>query len=174
MSVIIVEKPTSIFEDFFPQELLDPWNYSPILTKLNNRRIQKRLRRQPKIVPIPNKDKDRFHVCMDVQQFSPDEISVKTNGRNITVEAKHEEKEDEHGTISRHFIRRFVLPEQYRPEDVISSLSPDGVLSVSAPKYEPLKNKNEREVPITITGPAHKTIQPQSKDKENNQTMDTN
>lgn len=49
-------------------------------------------------------------VILDVQQFTPNEITVKTTDKHIIVEGKHEEKADEHGYISRHFVRRYQLP----------------------------------------------------------------
>lgn len=48
-----------------------------------------------------NVEKDKFQIILDVQQFSPDEIAVKTNDKFIIVEGKHEEKQDEHGFVSR-------------------------------------------------------------------------
>lgn len=51
-------------------------------------------------------DKDKFHVNLDVQEFKPDEISVKVVDRFVIVEANHEEREDEHGWISRRFTRK--------------------------------------------------------------------
>jgi len=71
---------------------------------------------------------------LDVQQFSPEEMTVKVVGNNVTVEAKHEEKQDEHGYISRHFVRRYVLPASHDATRVTSSLSSDGVLTITAPK----------------------------------------
>lgn len=44
-----------------------------------------------------NVDDDKFQVILDVQQFAPSEITVKTTDKNIIVEGKHEEKADEHG-----------------------------------------------------------------------------
>lgn len=76
----------------------------------------------------------RFQVILDVQQFSPDEIIVKTVDNNIIVEAKHEERKDEHGFITRHFIRRYILPSSHDSLQVTSSLSSDGVLTITAPK----------------------------------------
>lgn len=73
-------------------------------------------------------------VILDVQQFSPDEITVKTVDNYVTVEAKHEERQDEHGYISRHFVRRYVLPPSHDLVNVTSTLSSDGVLTVTAPK----------------------------------------
>lgn len=73
-------------------------------------------------------------VILDVQQFSPDEITVKTVDNHVTVEAKHEEKQDEHGYVSRHFVRRYVLPPSHDLANITSTLSSDGVLTITAPK----------------------------------------
>lgn len=100
-----------------------------------------------------NTDKDKFQVILDVQQFTPNEITVKTNGNAIIVEGKHEEKQDEHGYVSRHFVRRYLLPNDHDVTDVVSSLSSDGILTVTAPKKQAFQG-GERVVPITHTGPA--------------------
>ena len=71
---------------------------------------------------------------MDVQQFAPSEIVVKTQNNVVLVEGKHEEKQDEHGFISRHFVRKYVLPSDIEVSNITSSLSSDGVLTISAPK----------------------------------------
>lgn len=98
-------------------------------------------------------DKEKFQVNLDVQQFTPKEITVTTVDNTIVVEAKHEEKQDEHGFVSRHFVRRYVLPDEHDPKDVYSSLSSDGVLTITAPKktLPPPPATNERIVPITKT-----------------------
>lgn len=101
-------------------------------------------------------DKDKFQVILDVQQFTPSEITVKTSGNSIIVEGKHEEKQDEHGFVSRHFVRRYVLPGDHEATDVVSSLSSDGILTVTAPKKQVLP-AGERIVPITPTGPSKPT-----------------
>lgn len=99
-----------------------------------------------------------MQVILDVQQFTPSEITVKTNGRSIVVEGKHEEKQDEHGFISRHFVRRYLLPDSHDIEGVVSSLSSDGILTVTAPKLGEKPTNAERVVPITKTGPAKNTV----------------
>ncbi|XP_045780130.1 protein lethal(2)essential for life-like [Maniola jurtina] len=106
-------------------------------------------------------DKDKFQVNLDVQHFAPEEISVKTADGFIVVEGKHEEKQDEHGYISRQFTRKYALPEGCNPETVESRLSSDGVLSIIAPKVAPAL-KNERSVPIAQTGPVRKEIKDQT------------
>lgn len=96
-------------------------------------------------------EKDQFQISLDVQHFAPDDLTVKTADGYIVIEGKHEEKEDEHGYISRQFSRRYALPEGVNPESVTSQLSADGVLTVKAPRK--MVEGNERVVPITQTGP---------------------
>ncbi|XP_053619096.1 protein lethal(2)essential for life-like [Plodia interpunctella] len=97
-------------------------------------------------------DKDKFQVNLDVQHFSPEEISVKTADGYVVIEAKHEEKQDEHGFVSRQFVRKYTLPEGAESENVVSELSSDGILTVTAPR-KVVDDKGERVVPITKTGP---------------------
>ncbi|KAG6443603.1 protein lethal(2)essential for life [Manduca sexta] len=112
-------------------------------------------------------DKDKFQVNLDVQHFTPEEITVKTVDGFVIVEGKHEEKQDEHGYISRQFTRRYALPENCDPDTVESRLSSDGVLTVIAPRVPPV-SKNERAVPITHTGPVRKEIKEPAADAEAN------
>ncbi|CAG9581967.1 unnamed protein product [Danaus chrysippus] len=99
-------------------------------------------------------EKDKFQVNLDVQHFAPEEISVKTADGFLIVEAKHEK--DEHGFISRSFSRRYPLPEGVLDDSVVSKLSSDGVLSITAPLKPPPKASSERVVPIVQTGPVRK------------------
>uniref|UniRef100_A0A914VNP1 SHSP domain-containing protein n=1 Tax=Plectus sambesii TaxID=2011161 RepID=A0A914VNP1_9BILA len=100
-------------------------------------------------------EKDKFAVSIDVQHFAPNEIKVSTSGRQLVIEGKHEEKSDEHGQIQRHFIRKYALPKEVNVENVVSHLSKEGVLTVSAPKN-------------AIEGPAVRTIpiQPAPEEKK--------
>ncbi|XP_025075239.1 protein lethal(2)essential for life [Pogonomyrmex barbatus] len=103
--------------------------------------------------------KDNFQVILDVQQFSPDEITVKTVDNHVIVEAKHEEKQDEHGYISRHFVRRYVLPPSHDLANVTSTLSSDGVLTITAPKKNVTPAGTERVINVIQTGvPAAKPV----------------
>lgn len=106
-----------------------------------------------------NFDKDIFQANLDVQQFKPEEITVKVTGEDtITVEGKHDEKEDDHGFISRHFIRKYILPKGCDINKVESKLSSDGVLTITAPRT----NDNEVEfktIPISQTGEPAKRVE---------------
>ncbi|XP_063385818.1 protein lethal(2)essential for life-like [Cydia fagiglandana] len=106
-----------------------------------------------------NLTKDKFEVILDVQQFAPEEITVKASNNSVLVEGKHEEKQDEHGYISRQFTRRYILPTGYEVADLVSTLSSDGVLTITAPK-RPLPSAGERIIPITKTGPAKQSEPP--------------
>lgn len=100
-------------------------------------------------------EKDSFTINLDVQHFAPEEISVKTADDYVVIEAKHEEKKDEHGYVSRQFVRRYALPEGVESDNVVSKLSSDGILTITAPRKE-IDSKGERVVPITQTGPVRK------------------
>lgn len=106
----------------------------------------------------PSVGKDGFQVCVDVQQFKPNEVSVKTDGNHITIEGKHEERQDQHGYISRQFTRRYALPKGFDPNAVTSELSSDGVLTVKAPPPVNALEGNERKVKIEHTGPARLNV----------------
>ncbi|XP_058835632.1 protein lethal(2)essential for life-like [Topomyia yanbarensis] len=156
-------RPSSILEkyfgeDFFPDELILEIDQIP------NRRMVKR----PQINTVDRqaqnnhaavmRSKAGFQVSVDVQQFAPEEISVQMIDNFITVEGKHEEKQDEHGFVSRHFIRKYRLPEGHDADKVVSSLSSDGVLTIKAPKLALPESKTERRIPIEQTGkPIKKT-----------------
>lgn len=97
-------------------------------------------------------NKEKFQINLDVQHFGPEEISVKAVDGFVVVEGKHEEKEDEHGFVTRHFVRRYALPKECSVDSVESKLSSDGVLSIVAPLNKEAI-EGARTVPIVQTGP---------------------
>ncbi|KAL0965649.1 hypothetical protein UPYG_G00283950 [Umbra pygmaea] len=74
-----------------------------------------------------------WRITLDVNHFSPDEISIKTKGGYLEIAGKHEEKEDAHGSVSRCFTRKYKLPPGVNLQHISSSLSEEGLLSVEAP-----------------------------------------
>lgn len=88
-------------------------------------------------------DGKKVEVSLDVQNFTPEQIQVKTVGNEIMVEGKKEVKREDGWTRS-HFERRFLLPEGYPPERVECHLD-KGKLLLVAFRAEPLE---ERSVPI--------------------------
>ncbi|XP_045780131.1 protein lethal(2)essential for life-like [Maniola jurtina] len=141
---------TSMMSPFMFRDYFRPWRYMEALTRDLGSTIKT--------------EKDKFTINLDVQHFAPEEISVKTADGYVTIEAKHEEKKDEHGLISRQFVRKYSLPEGVEPENVVSQLSSDGILTITAPRKE-VEGKGERVVPITQTGPVRKEAKESKEDK---------
>lgn len=83
-------------------------------------------------------DSKGFTALVDCHMFEPAEVSVRTIDRQIIVECKHDSKEDEHGQVERHFVRRFSLPQEYDMTTVKSTLSKDGILHLEVPKPAPV------------------------------------
>lgn len=79
-------------------------------------------------------DAKGFSALVDVHLFEPKEVSVKTIDHVIVVECSHDTKEDSHGFVERHFVRKFNLPNEYDMSTVKSTLSKDGILHLEVPK----------------------------------------
>lgn len=110
-------------------------------------------------------EKDLFKISLDVQQFRPTELFVKTTTNEVIIEGKHEERADEHGFISRQFLRRYKLPDNCIPETVTSNLTSDGVLIISAPKqHMKCIEEKERVVPIKMPETGTKVVVSQNEE----------
>lgn len=74
----------------------------------------------------------RFQVQVDVSPFKPDEITIKTVERQLTIHAKHEQKTAS-SSVYHVFSRQYTLPDGTDPEHLRATLSNDGVLSIHCP-----------------------------------------
>ncbi|XP_034942412.1 protein lethal(2)essential for life-like [Chelonus insularis] len=90
---------------------------------------------------------DKFRIEVDVHYFSPSEILVKTVGNSVIIQAEHEDKRDRNNYTSRKFMRRYDLPKGVDVTRVMSTLSTDGILTVTAPKI-PIPPPGERIIPV--------------------------
>lgn len=149
-----MRRPVNIFDQHFGMgmhgdDLLNPSFITPFRAGYY-RPWRNQAARHSGVSQIQN-DKEGFKVNLDVQQFKPDEITVKTVNNFIIVEGKHEERQDEHGFISRQFQRRYKLPDDAEADTVVSELSSDGVLTIYAPKKQLPPSSGERIVPIAHT-----------------------
>ncbi|CAL7946501.1 unnamed protein product [Xylocopa violacea] len=131
--------------DHFPVTKSSMPSFKEILRPWEN--MMERLEHDVGGSTIVERDQDKYQVIVDVQQFAPEEITVRTDDKCITIEGKHEEKKDQHGYVSRHFVRRYMLPQGYDIGHVKPSLSSDGILTITAPKLA-LPAPGERIVPI--------------------------
>lgn len=142
----VFDRPSKVFDQHFGSVLSEEDAFAPSAS------LYTRCRRPPKersgvSSMVPHHDK--FTMALDVQQFKPDELKVRVVEGAVEVEGRHEQRQDEHGTIARHFVRKYTLPEDVMVEMVASSLSPDGVLTIEAPKKPiELPTPSQRDVPI--------------------------
>merc|ERR1711915_609385 len=80
-------------------------------------------------------DDGQVKLSYDTSGYKPDELKVSVHRGVLTIEGKHEEK-DESGQrmVSRMFSRKQTLPKDVKSEDIVSNLSSEGVLTVTAPR----------------------------------------
>jgi len=121
-------------DDLFTQPKFHHNYICPLLMRPRHHRLRRSGPAAQNGLSLIQNDKNNFKMNLDVQQFKPDEVSVKVVGGYVVVDGKHEERSDEHGYISRQFTRRYKLPDNVDPATITSTLSSDGVLSVGAPK----------------------------------------
>ncbi|ESO93140.1 hypothetical protein LOTGIDRAFT_98752, partial [Lottia gigantea] len=75
---------------------------------------------------------EALELQLDLSNFKPEEITVKTSGKELAVHAKHEEK-SENSSVYQEYCRKFVLPDNVNPELVESTFSKDGILTITGP-----------------------------------------
>ena len=114
---------------------------------------------------------EEFVKILDVREYRPEELDTKMVGNSIIVEGRHEEREDGYGFISRHFVRRYVLPKEFDAERLKVSLSEEGQLTIRAPRLRPVedgaqKQRKEVVVPIRETGQPHSSRLPTERSGE--------
>ena len=95
-------------------------------------------------------DNDNYKILIDVKDFRPEELIIKTVGNVVQFEARHEEKAAGGNSFSsRNISQSFTLPRGIDPETVTSSMSKDGLLTIAAPLPHALRgHASERLVPI--------------------------
>ncbi|XP_039621525.1 heat shock protein beta-11-like [Polypterus senegalus] len=96
------------------------------------------------------KDGQHFYATLEVEDFTPEELTVKQVGRKVLLSGKKEKKEEsEEGSYSyryQEFRRELELPEDVNPEELSCSLN-NGQLRIEAPR-KALPSVPERVVPI--------------------------
>nr|QNJ44847.1 sHSP18.8 [Agasicles hygrophila] len=94
-------------------------------------------------------DKDKFQIKMNLPDFKPEDIAIKSlDGNTLQIEAKHELKnDDQNGYILRQVLRKFVLPKGHDIKNAYSTFSPEGILTVTTPKK--MQEIEEKPIPIT-------------------------
>jgi len=101
----------------------------------------------------------KYKMVIDVKEFKPEAINVKTVDDTVIVEGKVEKKEG-NSISTQMFTRRFLLPSSVDFNQISSALSKDGVLTINAPKlanYQAIQNSNapvRNSAPMTIRNSA--------------------
>lgn len=96
-----------------------------------------------------------LRIKMDIPHFKRNEITVKTIDDVIVIEGKKKEQDDNRYCSSCKFIRKYKLPKGYHPNEVTSTLSSDGVLTVKAPAPVYVPKPKERIVNVKEIGPEY-------------------
>ena len=79
-------------------------------------------------------DGQNYKILVNVQNFHPEDLVIRTVDDCVIVEANNEEKTTDGRSFSnKSFSQSFNLPKDINPESVTSALSKDGVLTISAP-----------------------------------------
>ncbi|KAM8927674.1 heat shock protein beta-2 [Pelodytes ibericus] len=125
--------PTKIFDQNFaegiaPEDLLYPTLYHGYYIRP---RINKQTDRGFSEI---SRNEHKFQVFLDVCQFLPDEVNIRTTDNLLEVTAEHPQKMDRHGFVTRTFKRTYVLPLDVDPFLLKATLSHDGILSITAPR----------------------------------------
>lgn len=104
-----------------------------------------------------NSKEETFQINVDVQHFNPKDVTVKiSQARLLIIECKHQEKKNQQGSISRHFIKTIYLPEKFDSNKLTAKLSSDGLLMIRAPQA---KNKlTARQISVIQTGKPAKEV----------------
>ncbi|XP_062894448.1 heat shock protein beta-2 [Mobula hypostoma] len=108
----------------------------------------------------------KFQVFLDVCQFLPDELSVRTVDNLLEVSGSHPQKLDSHGFVSREFRRTYVLPLDVDPLLVRASLSHDGVLCLEAQRKGGETRPKVRNVEIGLAPPPTASGEPGAERRE--------
>ncbi|CAL8123222.1 unnamed protein product [Orchesella dallaii] len=160
---------TELEPDQFEQDefLLPPppsWFRQAMLSHFNNRSStfnNRRLRRTRSTSGASSEvycGRGKMQVTLDVTHFAPEDLNVKLADNYLVIEGKHEEKQEGHGFISRHFVRRYEVPAsspdfEIKPEDVNCTLNSSGILIVEIqlePPMEEMKG-SEKVIPINMS-----------------------
>ncbi|XP_072260136.1 heat shock protein beta-11-like [Pyxicephalus adspersus] len=109
-----------------------------------------------------------FVLSLGVQDFCPQELTVKVLGRKLLVTAAKETKnQDEKGSYSykcQIFRKETELPKEVKAEDISCTLTTEGQLRIEAP-WKTIPAVEERTVPIQLPTP-------QGTDQKDNESKD--
>lgn len=82
----------------------------------------------------PAVSREGFRVTVDLRDYLPHEITVKTNDYEVIIQAEHSERKGYDHYVTRRFTRRYTIPSECDPSRITSELSPYGYLTIKCPR----------------------------------------
>jgi kynurenine--oxoglutarate transaminase/cysteine-S-conjugate beta-lyase/glutamine--phenylpyruvate transaminase len=103
----------------------------------------------PSMVTTDKEGNRKFQLALNLKEFKPEEIKVKTVGKNLVVSAKTERK-DENDYYLREISQSYQLPNDLNVEELKSKVNDDGMLICDAPLPKLTEAQKQQEKPIPI------------------------
>ncbi|KAK0067206.1 alpha-crystallin B chain [Biomphalaria pfeifferi] len=125
-------------------EMANPWDFR---TPLWLREATAAASRESE---VQNTDKE-FRIRLDLHHFKPEEVKITSENNRVKITAKHEEKQDNHGFVSREICRLYKLPEDVDAKSVTSTMTSQGVLNIRAAKLA-IEAPKETAIPVEFKG----------------------
>lgn len=138
-----------VFENFFSESSSD---FSKKWREMADSPISKKEMVVTNEVQTQETD-DKFEFLFDIKEYEPQKLKVSVLDDVLKVEGKQEDlNRDDGKTLSRHFVRSYVLPATvYKMDEVESRLTKGGKLVVTVPKIQPKSQSREKNIPIKMT-----------------------
>lgn len=137
-------------EGLLPEEILTPTLYHGYYVRPRATRAGEGSRAGASELRL---SEGKFQAFLDVSHFTPDEVTVRTVDNLLEVSARHPQRLDRHGFVSREFCRTYVLPADVDPWRVRAALSHDGILNLEAPRGGRHLDTEVNEVYISLLPP---------------------
>ncbi|XP_037777057.1 protein lethal(2)essential for life-like [Penaeus monodon] len=117
------------------EQILDRWGEDKSVSDLMNSygRVRERNLQQENQVMAFSADDQNHKVVLDVDDFKNGDVKVTVEDNQVVVEGRMEKEEGDFKSM-KSFCRRFNFPGKVDMEGVTSTMSSDGVLTITAPK----------------------------------------
>ena len=90
------------------------------------------------VSPVQLEDDLKMELRINASDYKPEELKVSVQSGRLLVEGKHEEKKEDGSVyVQKSFSKSFTLPKEAEADKIVSNLSSEGVLVVTAPKSAP-------------------------------------
>lgn len=139
--ILLFNKDDSTFHTNMQSKFNDKWK--------NMVQDQQKDRHSIREVEVNQNNPKELNLTFDLKDYKPNDLKVTVLDNVLKIEAKHEDISDGNH-VSRHFVRSYVLPDEYKINEVQSSLSKSGKLAVTVPKQNLPEKTNARNIHIKM------------------------